>query len=1584
MTLYGSLSPDLRQETQESIRILDMVDLDLSHYFDINVDEDATYTLFSPKIGDIRMQDPDDSGNTDYIQFTMDVAAGAILHNTSMITDGNVHRILASGTFNGTAATRSVNYLELDLDGITVNDAAANAVTLKGMNVDFNGLTATAVGLSSIYGLSVELPTIMSTWAGGYGVRVAENTNDMVAELVNHSGYGLYLYGDTSNSGRTWMNVTPSTQTITADVNNKYLNISMANLTINDGANTPEFYGIDANMTAGTQTAVDGTILYGARFLMPDISAYGSGAGLQITENTTDSIVEIVNKANNAIKIYGANVEARDWFLIQPSASTIIASNTINYGLISNANITINDGANTPTIRGLYLDLDGETQTAVDGTTFNGLQIDVKNLVGYSAAAALQVNENTNDTVVEIVNKAYNALKIVGDKVDVSRNWVVVQPSTSTINSTVSHNFITVDLDNLVIDDGATTPTIRGFYGYFDEPTSTGVDGTTFLGMDLVMPRSGAYLLERGLQIVADKTTANNANTIFASRDINGTVAGAVALTNYANALSQVVNHTGGDFIVTQTAATAGTLNVELAHTLNTGAATAGADVFASTALNIDVDATVAGNAGSQLTTTARALDISYALTETLGVMLLGGTDVARIAMTLPTGVAATGAVQVDILELNADAVTLNDANYTFNVLNIDASDLTNTSSTAARLINLTMPDDSNATVALNIVADTTTANSQRTILTSRDINGTVAGAVALTNYANVLGQAVTHSGGDFVVTQTADTAGIMQLNLEHNLTIDTAAADVCSSTALDINVTPTCNHATGELNVGARALDINYLITNTAGTTTLLADVDVARIVLDSAGTDWACGAVSWDILELNANSFIANDADFTLRGLNLDFTTITLTAFAAFYGEQISVPTLTGASSGLHVIENTNDRTVDLITPATSILLGGDTIESGSWLSIVPSAATINAGNTINLVNIDTDAWIINDAATSPIIRAIYANLDDMTETDVNGTTLYGLRLDIPNITGYVAGSAGLSVNNTAGGKFEVLPQTGEVCYITPSGNVDALEIDLTNNAWTSASAIDINIGDWIGGSNIIDISATQAGTVATNAAMQKIDMGTNVTFTDGGAATQFYYGLNIQAAAITAAHANFAGLAGINIAMPANGHAAWGGNKTSAIHATGNGNTFDALLGDGIKLTMTEAASIGVDLISDASNLANAMQTIVSSRDITGALTADRAMTVYSVAHSINNVNTTAGDFDLSFASGGVQSITMSQTCSTDQDKTHPDTFAGTALLIDVDAVTNTNANAELDCTARALDISYALTETLGTLRLGTTDVVRVQSTLPNLLSSAGAFNYNLVNIDANDTLNDINMTYALLNLDASGLTYTSAAASYCEYINSRTGMTAGLYVKCQAVTDPAITTDGEIVAGNLAATQYMPFQGLETSDEVTVTVTTQIDSSVGTAGAGVANTRHQVVKVLATAGAPDTVKVWFQYEVPADYKNSLDDGDIYGCIAGYDAVGGPAVIGTVAVNVYTEAQAGPENTGGGTACNITGGAAATNWALISALSTPQDHIPTANAAHFVPGTKVMVEYTVSITTINDYMEFTIPRIKYARIS
>ncbi|KKN90796.1 hypothetical protein LCGC14_0223790 [marine sediment metagenome] len=167
----------------DTIRFVDRLDTDLSHYFEINVDDTNNLIDFLAKIGDFRFKDADDSDNSDTFQIVADDAGGSVIQKTSMITDGTVYDIIATGTITGAVATVDIDYISIDLDSLVLNDAATSALTIVGQRIDFNGATLTAITLSTVYGLYIDMPT---------GLGVASKTMEG-AYIIDGEGHIAHL-----------------------------------------------------------------------------------------------------------------------------------------------------------------------------------------------------------------------------------------------------------------------------------------------------------------------------------------------------------------------------------------------------------------------------------------------------------------------------------------------------------------------------------------------------------------------------------------------------------------------------------------------------------------------------------------------------------------------------------------------------------------------------------------------------------------------------------------------------------------------------------------------------------------------------------------------------------------------------------------------------------------------------------------------------------------------------------------------------------------------------------------------------------------------------------------------------------------------------------------------------------------------------------------------------------------------------------------------------------------------------------------------------------------------------------------------
>lgn len=214
----------------DTIRFINTTDSDLSDYLDINIDATNHLIDFLSKVGDFRFKDADDSDNSDVLKLVNDDASGSLKQSTSQITDGAIWEIESSGTYSGASATVDIDYFLFDLDGTTINDAATNAVTLQGINMDFDGITATAVTLSEVNGAVITLPTT-GAYASTKGLIINASNSD--AAIL----YGMHIItapglGDTN---------VQSAMLATDGINNTYLCNGSVGIS-SEGINEEKYY----------------------------------------------------------------------------------------------------------------------------------------------------------------------------------------------------------------------------------------------------------------------------------------------------------------------------------------------------------------------------------------------------------------------------------------------------------------------------------------------------------------------------------------------------------------------------------------------------------------------------------------------------------------------------------------------------------------------------------------------------------------------------------------------------------------------------------------------------------------------------------------------------------------------------------------------------------------------------------------------------------------------------------------------------------------------------------------------------------------------------------------------------------------------------------------------------------------------------------------------------------------------------------------------------------------------------------------------------------------------------------------------
>ena len=187
---------------------------------------------------------------------------------------------------------------------------------------------------------------------------------------------------------------------------------------------------------------------------------------------------------------------------------------------------------------------------------------------------------------------------------------------------------------------------------------------------------------------------------------------------------------------------------------------------------------------------------------------------------------------------------------------------------------------------------------------------------------------------------------------------------------------------------------------------------------------------------------------------------------------------------------------------------------------------------------------------------------------------------------------------------------------------------------------------------------------------------------------------------------------------------------------------------------------------------------------------------------------------------------------------------------------------------------------------------------------------------------------------------------------------------------------VELNDDLVAVNYPVTNDMAFEVMAPDSLVNAQVNLVYELTVG----GVANKKGSVYKILATA-AGATGSLTFQYKVPSDYRGMIGTADIAADIAGFDAVGGPGVIGTLAFSVFEETNGVAINTITAVQ-NINGGNAADDWTDIAALAAGVDDI--ADGSGVGAGEKLILKIDFSIPIIADYIKISLPDQLYTRIA
>ncbi len=1438
---------------------------------------------------------------------------------------------IARIVYTGVAGVTSAAGYEFNLLKLDTGTAVLDDTNMSFRGIDIELIDTVDTDFAVFYGINIDMPTAYQGTDPTSAIHCTGNS--MIADLLREGDYGLYIDVDLAAGIGIYMDLDSA-----IDSANDIDGITVThNAEANGGAVTHDGFFINYDMTLES----DGANITRQTNPLIDLT-------VNLTE--TANVTQMTSGILNATIAAGATSPLLDGTMIS-FATTGSGLIDAGFTMLSLSQAFAHDGATADALQGIDVNWSGNVPQTTNDANLTLILADLDATIGSGVGG--------DAGEIYGIYSDFSGATINGDSVN-ANGIRVSMDCTDT-------DFATLYGVNVVMPTAyqGTDPT-AAYYAAGNSMTAAIIEeGDYGLHIDTDLAAS------TGIYVDADMgTTANNVIALQTTRDMTGALT-ATTFTNYANIMGQSMTHSSNDAIATNDQGI-----LQLVLNTDVDYASSNADVFSATALNIGVTSDM-DNANADLDVTARAIDISYALSRSsAGAHNLDATDILRINFDVAAGCAIGdgGAGDVNMILLDGDGVvpgaTISN-NMNISALTVDWSSASmndaNTTLFGARVI---MPAAIHTTAAnlygVDINADGATDSKTICLNTSRDMSGTLSATPTFTNYANVMGQAVGHTITDTVVTH--DT-GILQLNLTQDTDLATAAADLFSATALNIVVAADMDNANADIDTTARALDIGYTVARSSAGVHRLGSTDIARIVYTGAAGMTSAAGYELNLLKLDTGTTTFDDANTSFRAIDIELIDTIDTDFAVFYGINIDMPVAyqgTDPTSALHATGNS--MTLDLLTEGDYGLYIDNDL-AGSYSIFVDTDMAANTTNNMYGLYISKDASLDN-SATGAISLTNYAaqlsvagtNADDGGNNFTNSANV--LEIDLSH-----------NSNSSVGAVADTFDGTGLDIDITASTQNSA-----TNVLTTTARALDINYTVNYDTAGTHTLGATDIARIDFNvAASTTIGGSSNILLLDGdgflpgaGAWGAGYTidGLKIDwSAASYPANGNTT-MYGIEVIMPA----AYAALATeAAIHCTGNGNVFNALLGDGIYLDMGEAASIGLNIESDTiGTVANAMQTITTSRDFAGVTTADIAMTNYSVTHSVVNTNTPTTDFDFDFDTGaGVMNLIMQQTNTSSFDKTDPDKFNATALNIEVDATTVTEANSELDAAPRAIDISYDISELAGTLQLGTTDAVRIQFE-DLVFSTAGAMVLQGLNILVTnaETFDDVNITFAGSNIDLANITNTASTLVCGQDITMGTSAdmglrvtmgatpaTGGIQVVSNAATEIAITTNGEIVAGNYPEEAYLPFEDFVTGTLTNCTVTKVFNAAEDELAFDIDN----------TGGGAGSAEIYFQFRIPVDFKEFPDTSDDITIRAIQD--GGADIDATITIDFLDNAgtDADDDSVAATTLTNA--------WATYDCATVTGD-------GTWAAGDAVNVLITVALTDNDDDVQIIYPKVLYKR--
>ena len=421
--------------------------------------------------------------------------------------------------------------------------------------------------------------------------------------------------------------------------------------------------------------------------------------------------------------------------------------------------------------------------------------------------------------------------------------------------------------------------------------TTTVVDTTNTLVADpiIVLSRGETSTPSKDSGLLIERGTSNNAAFLWDETNDrfqaitttdDGTTAGTVAVTSYADIKFSNLITTGGDITTTSSSANVLIANATTvsfataATTLNIGAAT-GTTIVKN---NLDVDGNINLD-GVSLTTSAATVNIANATTTTLNIG--GAATAVNIGTTTGTTIVKND-LQVDGGDLTfGAATTVNIANATVTTLNLGgaATAVNIGAATGTTIVKNNLDVDGNinldggslttSAATVNIANATTTTLNIAGAATTLEI-GSASGTTNINNNLDVDGD-INLDGGDFTVSTS--TVNIANANAT---TINFGGA----ATTLEIGAATGTTNINNNLDVdGNINLDGASLTTSTA--TVNIANANTTTLNIGGASTTTTIGAATGNViigndLQVNGNDIRSSTGNvaMTLNDINVTIT--------------------------------------------------------------------------------------------------------------------------------------------------------------------------------------------------------------------------------------------------------------------------------------------------------------------------------------------------------------------------------------------------------------------------------------------------------------------------------------------------------------------------------------------------------------------------------------------------------------------------------------------------------------------------------------------------------------------------------------